>query len=50
VDGYDKTDPNQILGLDKYRLILADNSAALGGITWDHGPWRGLLGLARSEK
>jgi len=47
VDGYSKTDPNAILGLDKYRLIIAENGAALGGITWDHGSWDGLLGLLR---
>jgi len=47
VDGYTKTDPNTILGLDKYRLILAENGAALGGITRNHGSWGGLLGLLR---
>jgi hypothetical protein len=28
-------------------LILAENGAALGGITWNHGSWGGLLGLLR---
>lgn len=50
IDGYRKDDPNQILGLDKYRLILAENGAALGGITWNHGSWRGLIGLSRKNK
>lgn len=50
VDGYRKDDPNQILGLDKYRLILAENGTVLGGITWNHGSWRGLIGLSREEK
>lgn len=49
VDGYNKTDPNNILGLDKYRLILAENGTVLGGITWNHGSWRGLIGLSRKE-
>ena len=49
IDGYSKTDPNSILGLDKYRLILAVNGAAIGGVTWNHGSWRGLLGLRRTE-
>jgi hypothetical protein len=47
LDGYDKTDPNVILGLDKYRLLLAENNTVLGGITWDNGSWRGLFGLSR---
>jgi hypothetical protein len=47
IDGYSKTDPNSILGLDKYRLIMAENGAALGGTTWNYGPWSGLFGLQR---
>lgn len=46
-DGYRKDDPNQILGLDKYRLILAENGIVLGGITWNHGAWTGLFSLSR---
>ncbi len=36
LEGYEKKDPNGILGLDKYRLVVSDNrgsSAALPGIT-----------------
>ena len=47
LDGVAKTDPNSILGLDKYRLILADTDSVLGGITWDHGSWGGLISLVR---
>ena len=47
-DGYDKTDSNSILGLDKYRLLLADNANVLGGITWNHGSWRGVFNLTRA--
>ena len=49
LEGHNKNDPNEVIGLDKYRLILAENGAALGGITWDHGSWRGLFGLSRKQ-
>jgi hypothetical protein len=46
-EGYKKDDPNIILGLDKYKLILADNDKVVGGITSNHGTWTGLLSLTR---
>ena len=36
LEGYRKDDPNQVIGLDKYHLVLADSNQVLGGITWDH--------------
>jgi hypothetical protein len=39
MDGYALDDPNTILGMDKYRLVLSDDGATLGGITWDQGAW-----------
>ena len=47
IDGVRKDDPHSILGLDKYRLILAENRIALGGITASHGTWRGAFSLGR---
>jgi len=47
-EGTKKNDPDTVIGLDKYKLILAENDAALGGITWNHGSWDGLFGLTRS--
>ena len=47
-DGVSKTDPNNILGLDKYRLLLAENSNVMGGITWNNGSWRGVFSLTRA--
>jgi len=41
LEGYALDDPNTILGMDKYRLILSDDGTTLGGITWDHGDWNG---------
>ncbi|MCP3921630.1 MAG: hypothetical protein GY714_03500 [Desulfobacterales bacterium] len=47
IAGYGKDDPNVILGLDKYRLLLADNDNIIGGITWNHGSWEGKFFLTR---
>jgi hypothetical protein len=47
VEGYQKHDPESILGLDKYELILAPNSRSMGGITWDHGTWKGRFHVIR---
>ena len=49
LDGYRKDDPNTILGLDKYRLVVAENRQTMGGITWDHGPWTGEFFLKREN-
>jgi hypothetical protein len=47
MEGYRKDDPNNIITLDKYRLVLAEDSRSLGGATWNHGRWRGRLSLSR---
>ena len=41
MEGYRLDDPAQILGLDRYVLIIAETGRTLGGITWHHGPWTG---------
>ena len=46
--GISKTDPNNILGLDKYKLLLADNGNVMGGITWNNGSWSGVFSLVRA--
>jgi len=43
MEGVSLDDPNSILGMDKYRLIISDDGSTLGGITWDHGDWNGLF-------
>jgi hypothetical protein len=49
--GYKLDDPNQILGMDRYELILAPNGGGLGGVTAnDLGQgetWTGMLSLRR---
>lgn len=49
IEGISLDDPNQILGVDKYRLILSDDASVLGGITWNHGPWTGQILLHRQK-
>jgi len=44
--GYKKDDPQGLIGLDRYRLILADNDIVLGGITSSQDTWQGLLSLS----
>ncbi len=41
LNGYDKDDPNGIIGMDKYRLVISDNGQVIGGITFNNGPWTG---------
>ena len=49
--GYKLDDPQQILGMDHYQLILAPNGAGLGGLTGnDQGSgdtWTGMFSLRR---
>jgi hypothetical protein len=47
--GYQKDDPHNIIGLDQYRLALADNGNVIGGITRDNGPWTGQLIAMRAQ-
>lgn len=41
--GYDKTDPDGVIALDRYHLLLADNGAVIGGLTASGGSWQGSL-------
>ena len=47
LNGYQKDDPNAILALDKYRLVLSDNGQVIGGITYNNGLWMGQF-IAKS--
>lgn len=47
--GVGKDDPNDIVGLDQYRLALADNGDVIGGITRNNGPWTGQFIAVRSQ-
>jgi hypothetical protein len=47
--GYQKDDPHNIIGLDRYRLAVAENGLVIGGITRDNGPWTGQLFATRVQ-
>ncbi len=49
LEGYQKNDPHNIIGLDRYRLALAENGLVIGGITLDNGPWTGQLIAVRAQ-
>ncbi len=40
-------DPNSVIGLDRYHLVLSDNGRVIGGITESHGSWQGVLSTLR---
>jgi hypothetical protein len=50
LEGYRKEDPSQVIGLDQYRLVLAENGRALGGVTWNHGDWLGRFWAVRVDR
>lgn len=47
LNGTRKDDPNTVIGLDRYRLIVSDDLRTLGGITGNHGNWQGQILLSR---
>ena len=47
--GYQKDDPNSIIGLDQYRLAISDNGMVIGGITNNNGSWTGQLIALRAQ-
>jgi hypothetical protein len=47
LEGYEKNDPNGILGLDKYRLIVSENHRTMAGVTRHHNAWNSQFFLSR---
>lgn len=45
--GYSKADPNNIVELDQYLLVVAPNRQTMGGLTGEHGAWTGQFFLSR---
>lgn len=45
--GTRKDDPNAIIGLDRYKMVVSDDGRVMGGITWNHGDWMGQIILRR---
>ena len=50
LEGYRKEDPSGILGLDTYRILLAENGWALAGMTKNHGDWQGRFWATRVDR
>lgn len=48
-EGYDEEDPNEVIGLDKYKLVLSEDGARLSGETESHGTWLGRLSATRMQ-
>ena len=47
MNGVSLDDPNHILGMDRYRLVLSDDGNVLGGITSNGGSWTGTFRVER---
>jgi hypothetical protein len=45
--GTRKDDPNEVIGLDRYKMVVSDDGRVMGGITWNHGDWMGQIILRR---
>lgn len=41
MEGYRKDDPDGVLGLDRYRLLVSPDGQTLAGLTADNGSWKG---------
>jgi hypothetical protein len=47
LEGYRKDDPSSVIGLDRYKLVFADNGVALSGLTENHGNWSAFFSALR---
>jgi len=47
--GTRKDDPNGVIGLDRYKMVVSDDGRTMGGITWNHGDWQGQIILSRES-
>jgi hypothetical protein len=45
--GTRKDDPDGVIGLDRYKMVLSDDGRVMGGITYNHGDWQGQIVLAK---
>ena len=49
ISGYDKVDPNGILGLDEYKLELSGTARWIFGTTSNHGDWNAQFYAVRLQ-
>lgn len=45
--GTRKDDPNNVIGLDRYKMVVSDDGRVMGGITDNHGDWQGQIILSK---
>jgi hypothetical protein len=45
--GYEKDDPNNVIGLDEYKLSLSADGSTLSGTSKNNGDWQGQLTATR---
>lgn len=50
VQGIRKDDPDRIIGMDEYALVLSENKTVLEGKTDNHGTWKGVFYGVRKVK
>jgi hypothetical protein len=50
LNGYKLEDPEHILALDKYRLVVSDDGKVIGGLTFNNGHWTGQFIAIRPQK
>ncbi len=48
LQGIRKDDPNSVIDLDAYRMMISDDGRVMGGITHNHGNWQGQIILNRT--
>jgi hypothetical protein len=49
LSGYEAEDPQQMKGMDQYRLAISENGKVLGGITLNDGAWTGQFIAMRAQ-
>lgn len=45
LEGYRRDDPGVVLGLDRYRLTIAEDHGEISGATWSGGTWQAAFRL-----
>jgi len=46
--GNRKDDPSNVIGLDRYKMVVSDDGRVMGGITDNHGDWQGQIILSKA--
>ena len=49
LSGFRKRDPNSLIGLDQYELVLSEDRDSLAGFTRAWGKWDAIFSLERGE-